>query len=97
MPERHLSHQKYHFAHIFPLIASFGLASQSAVKDPLPHFGHTSGEYGSNDTLDCCDFHSAECVTLKIMTRFHSRPQTPDNGFSRNVEVRLASKSWFTA
>jgi len=32
--------------HIFPLIASFGLASQSAVKDPLPHFGHTSGEYG---------------------------------------------------
>jgi len=44
MPERHLSHQKYHFAHIIPLIASFGLASQSVVKEPLPHFGHTLGE-----------------------------------------------------
>jgi hypothetical protein len=44
MPERHLSHQKYHFAHIFPLIASFGLASQSVV-EPLPHFGQTLGEY----------------------------------------------------
>jgi len=45
MPERHLSHQKYHFAHIFPSIVSFGLASQSVVKEVLPHLGQTFGEY----------------------------------------------------
>jgi hypothetical protein len=39
MQEKHLSHQKYHFAHIFPSMASFGLADQSVVKEPLPHLG----------------------------------------------------------
>lgn len=44
MPVRHLSHQKYHLAHILPSIALFGLASQSVVKEVLLHFGQTLGE-----------------------------------------------------
>jgi len=38
--KKDLSHQKYHFAHIFPSIASFGLANQSVVKEPLSLLGH---------------------------------------------------------
>lgn len=45
MPEKHLSHQKYHFAHIFPSIALRGLASQIVVNEPLLPLGHTLGEF----------------------------------------------------
>ena len=44
MPVKHLSHQKYHFAHIWPSAPLFGLASQSVVKEVLPHLGHTFAE-----------------------------------------------------